>query len=396
MRVMFVDDEAQVLKGITRMLDAADVDWEVETAIGGPEALAALADKPVDVLVTDMKMPGMDGARLLEEVSSLHPQTVRIILSGQANKEAVYRAVAPMHQYLAKPCGSDDLRDVVARACSLRETLDATASHDFLGKISTLPSLPRLYQEVVVEMESEHGSLARVGEIIAQDPAMTAKILQLANSAIFGLRHTVTTPAQAASVIGLDTIKSLVLSLQVFKSFDGAPLPGFSIDRLMDHSLRVAAIAQMIAKTEGLSKEASRESFTAGLLHDVGKLILAANAPSEFEMALSMAKAEGISQIEAERNVFGLGHDGIGGYLMALWGIPQSIVESVAFHHRPDQCCGKNLSAPAIVYAANLLANEASGAVGSDESLACEGWLARTGAAGRFEIWRETLRSTDG
>lgn len=391
MRVMFVDDEAPVLKGIARMLDSADVEWDVATASSGAEALGVLEDEPVDVLVADMQMPGMDGAQLLEEVSRLYPDTVRIILSGQAGKEAVYRAVTPMHQYLAKPCEADVLRETIGRACALREMLDATKSHDFLGRISSLPSLPRLYQEVVTEIESEDGTVACVGEIISQDPAMTAKILQLANSAIFGLRFTVTSPAQAASLIGMDTIKSLVLSLQVFKSFDGATVQGFSMDDLMTHCLRVATIAQLIAKSEGLPKELSNESFAAGLLHDIGKLILAANAPKEFGSALATSKAEGVSQVEAERTVFGLGHDEIGGYLLSLWGIPQNIVESVAFHHRPEQCRSESLSTPALVYVANVLAHEERGTAGDEQQRLCKELLSDTGALDRLEVWRNII-----
>ena len=391
MRVMFVDDEAQVLKGITRMLEAADVDWEVNTASSGPDALEALAQQPVDVLVSDMQMPGMDGAQLLDEVSQRHPNTVRIILSGQASKDAVYRAVAPMHQYLAKPCQADVLRETISRACALREMLDSTKINAFLGRISSLPSVPSIYQEVVDEIESEDGSVARVGEIVAQDPAMTAKILQLANSAIFGLRSTVSSPAQAASVIGLDALKSLVLSLQVFQSFDSPSISGFSMDAVVSHSLRVGGIARLIAKTEELGGEPTNESFTAGLLHDIGKLILAANAANEFELALKEARANGTPLCDVERTAFGLGHDGIGGYLLALWGLPQNIVEGVAFHHSPEQCLGSELAAPAIVCFANNLAHEGSGMPPGDDSQRYKELASSLGVADRIDVWRSAI-----
>ncbi|MFC1758994.1 HDOD domain-containing protein [Planctomycetota bacterium] len=391
MRVMFVDDETQVLKGITRMLDCDDVDWDIETATNGLDALEAMEEEPVDVLVSDMKMPGMDGAQLLDEVSRLYPDTVRIILSGQASKDAVYRAVTPMHQFLAKPCEAGVLRTAVQRACALREVLDSTTSHKFLGRISSLPSLPTLYEEVIAESESENGTVARVGEIVAQDPAMTAKILQLANSAIFGVRSTITSPSQAASVIGMDTLKSLVLTLQVFKSFDGALIPGFSIDELFSHSTRVATIAQRIAKSESLEKGSSNEAFTAGLLHDVGKLILAANAPTEFAEAIADANANGISLVEAESAKFGLGHDGIGGYLLALWGLPQSIVEAVTFHHQPEQCYGVGLSTPTLVYIANYLSHEECGKASDEQTRLCEDLLSQLGVIDRLDDWRSIV-----
>ena len=219
MRVIFVDDEPQVLKGIIRMLDSAENDWDVDTASSGNEALDLMSEEPFDVIVSDMRMPGMDGADLLEQVSQLYPQTIRIVLSGQADKDAVYRAVTPMHQYLAKPCEAGVLRNTIARACALGEMLDSTRSHELLGRISSLPSLPSLYQEVVAEIDSPNSSVAAVGKIVAKDVAMTAKILQLANSAMFGTTSPVRTPIQAAALLGMDNIKSLVLSIQVFKSY---------------------------------------------------------------------------------------------------------------------------------------------------------------------------------
>ncbi|MEQ9409499.1 MAG: response regulator [Fuerstiella sp.] len=389
---MFVDDEPQVLKGITRMLDCADVMWDVETATSGPEALEVLQKEPVDVLVVDMKMPGMDGAELLAEVSQRYPQTVRIILSGQASKESVYRAVAPMHQYLAKPCETDVLRTTISRACALRAHLEKTTSQAFLGRISLLPSIPSLYQQVVAETESEQGTAARVGEIVARDPAMTAKILQLVNSAIFGLRSTVTSVAHAVSIIGTDTLNSLVLSLQAFQAFAGIRVPGFSMDVFASHCVRVGTIARTIAASERLGKILVDEAFSAGLLHDIGKLILASNAPEDFSAALRTAETSGIPLVEAERKLFGLGHDGIGGYLLALWGIPQTVVESVTFHHSFQQCGGRSLDTPAIVCVANFLANEENGIVSAEDTRLCEALLSELRLPDRLDVWRNAIR----
>ena len=163
-----------------------------------------------------------------------------------------------------------------------------------------MPSLPDIYQKVVAESKSETGTVAKVGELIAQDPAMMAKILQLANSAIFGLRSQVTSPAQAAVVIGMDTLKSLVLSMSVFKSFDNVKFSGFDLNDTVQHSLEVGALARHIAKTENLSNEIAGEAFTAGLLHDVGKLILASFAKEEFSAAIAKSKAERIPLVDAE------------------------------------------------------------------------------------------------
>lgn len=337
----------------------------------------------------------MDGAQLLEEVAGRHPDVVRLVLSGQADKRSVERAMSTMHQYLSKPCEASVLRTTIDLSCRLRKTLQAISSHELICGVHTLPSLPDLYQEVVAEIESEEGTVARVGEIVSKDIAMTAKILQLANSAMFGLRSAVRDTAHAASLLGLDTLKSLVLSLQVFKSFEGTAVPGFSIRDLMDHSFRVATIGQSICRAERLDKDLTNEAFTAGLLHDVGKLILAENAAEGFVNAIELARTEEISQVAAERHEFGLGHDGIGGYLLSLWGLPQSIVEAVAFHHQPQSLHGPKLNAAMVTYVANVLAHEELGAEGG-ETQECTELLASVGKLDRIDVWRQAITQNEG
>ena len=370
------------------MLDCADVAWEVDTACSGLEALQLLEEEPADVVVSDMKMPGMDGAQLLSEVSRLYPATVRIMLSGQADRDAVYRAVSPMHQYLAKPCEAEELKATIARSCSLSHLLEATRSHEIIGRITSLPSMPDIYQKVVSEIESENGTVAKVGDLISQDPAMTAKILQLANSAIFGSRATITSPAQAAVLIGMDSLQSLVLSLSVFKSFENTSAIGFDMNSLAQHSFTVGTLARHISKAENLSKEIASEAFTAGLLHDVGKLILATFAKDEFAAAIAKSKSEQISLIDAEKEIFGLGHDGIGGYLLSIWGLPQNIVESVSFHHTAEQFQGDELSSAAVVYIANHLSK---GQHAPEQQRKFDDFISAMGLADRVEAWHETL-----
>lgn len=389
MRVLFVDDEPQILRGITRMLECADVDWDIATATSGKEALEFLAENLTDVVVSDMKMPGMDGARLLQEVSRLYPGAVRIILSGQAEKEVVYRALSPMHQYLAKPCEAKRLQDTIARSCSLSQILETTKSHQVLGRVSSLPSLPEIYQQVVKAIESEGSSIEQIGQLVSQDVAMTAKILQLANSAIFSPRTTVKSPAQAASLIGLDAFKSLVLTLSVFETFDGMACDGFSITSLTQHSLKVGSLCRHIATCENQSKDTINEVFTAGLLHDVGKLILAANAADEFAAAAALSKSDNIPLIAAEKQIFGLGHDGIGSYLLSLWGLPQNIIEGIAFHHSPEQCKATELTPAAIVYIANYLSHDVHD--NSEKQDEFNALLSELNLTHRVECWFEQL-----
>src|SRR5881628_650660 len=177
----------------------------------GPEALDLLATSPFDVIVSDMRMPGMDGAQLLAEVMQQHPEIVRIALSGQSSREAVLKAVGLTHQYLSKPCDPETLKATVARTSALRELLTNATLKGFMSGMKSLPCLSSLFCEVVEVLSLPNTSIHKVSRILAKDVEMGAKILQLANSAFFGLRHRVDDLSQAIALLGVDTIKSLVL-----------------------------------------------------------------------------------------------------------------------------------------------------------------------------------------
>ena len=147
--VLFVDDQPQVLRGLRRTLDCMEEEWDMEFVDSGQEALDIMAQKPFDVMVTDMHMPGMDGAQLLERVSQDYANTIRIVLSGQANEEAVFRAVQPMHQYLSKPCDAQTLQDTIERALAMQELLAESSLKQLVSQLSSLPSLPSLYEKWV-------------------------------------------------------------------------------------------------------------------------------------------------------------------------------------------------------------------------------------------------------
>ena len=386
MRVLFVDDEPQVLRGIERMLDAADVDWDVSFAESGQEAIDLLEEETVETLVTDMRMPGMDGAELLKTVGERYPEVVRVVLSGQADKAAVFRAVQPMHQYLAKPCDAKTLTATISRAFALRNVLNSESLHSLISGISSLPSLPTVYQKLMKELESESSTLEKVGEIISQDPAMTAKILQIVNSAMFGLRSPVRTPDRAASFLGIDTIKALALSIGVFREFDGMGMPGISIDQLMAHSLKVAMFARIIAAHEGQDSEFQNNAFTAGVLHDIGKLILISSYKENFAEAMKRSRSSEIPLWQAEREVFGSDHSAVGAHLLNIWGLPQSIIEVVALHHNPGEARENEFSILTAVAAANFIHNN-SVANNPLESEWIEQYLSEVGAESKLETW---------
>jgi HD-like signal output (HDOD) protein len=354
-KILFVDDEPKVLDGLRRMLRPMRHEWEMDFAEGGQAALEILSECPFDVVVSDMRMPGMDGAQLLSEVRNRSPQTVRIILSGHSDHEMIMKSVGPAHQYLSKPCDPETLKGTVGRACALRDLLTNDALQLLVADIQSLPTLPSLYTKLVQELESPDASIKAIGEIISQDVGMTAKILQMVNSSFFGLRRHVSNAADAASLLGVDTIRALVLSIQVFSQFHRIRTRSFTLESLWSHCTEIGILAKSIAKAEGQNQQLADEAFTAGLLHETGRLVLAASLPEKYQKAEELMRAEHILLADAEREVFGASHTEIGAYLLGLWGLPNSIVEAVAFHLNPSQCPAQQFSPLTAVHVAHQL-----------------------------------------
>lgn len=388
-KILFVDDEPNVLDGLRRMLRPMRKEWEMAFAPGGEEALAALAEKQFDVVVTDMRMPGMDGAALLKEVMHKHPHLVRIVLSGHSSEEASVRSVGVAHQFLAKPCEKEKLKQTIYHAFALRNLLTNETLTQTLSQLKSVPSMPTLYADIMEELSHPDASVKRIGEIVAEDPGMTAKILQLVNSAFFGLPRQVSSPEQATSLLGTETIKALVLSIDVFSQFEGTALEDLAPESVQKHCAETAAIANGIATAEKASKEVVDASFMAGFLHDVGKLILAQNMSEQYSEAREYMREKGVRLCDAERAVLGATHAEVGAYLLGLWGLPESIVEATAFHHCPGRSFGDSFTPLTAVHAANILAHEHVTEDGSapTEKLDID-YLNQLGLSDRVPVWR--------
>jgi HD-like signal output (HDOD) protein/CheY-like chemotaxis protein len=353
--VLFVDDEANVLSGLKRMLRSLRHEWTMEFVDGGEAALAYMDEHVIDVIVSDMRMPGMDGATLLKEVATRHPGAVRIALSGQSDQETLMKVAGIAHQYLSKPCDTDTLKSTVQRALTLRQHFGDESLKSLVAGMNSIPSLPTNYQEIMRELKTPDPSLAVIGEIIARDVAMTAKVLQLVNSAFFGIARRVTCPEQAVKLLGLQTVNGLVLSAGVFSQFDSEQLAPFSVDGLIEHSLQVASKAKRIASRESGDTAVVNDAFVAGVLHDVGKLVLAANYPQRYSQAISAAQEWNQPLSLIEREMFGAGHADVGGFLLELWGLPTALIEAVAFHHDPGKSQAIGFTALTAVHVANAL-----------------------------------------
>jgi HD-like signal output (HDOD) protein len=389
-RVLFVDDEPRLLRGMQRMLTGSDCDWETEFAEGGRAALALLAQRPFDVVVTDMRMPEMDGATLLDEIRQRYPDVARIVLSGHSERTLVLRSVGVAHRYLAKPCELDELRGTVIRAITLRRVLADSALRSLVSQVCKIPSMPQAYQELMAQIQCPSKSLKDLGVIVARDVGMTAKILQIVNSAFFGLPRHVPDPVQAVCLLGLDVLKALVMTIHIFTELPLDSVEDLGLGSLWNHSTETGAIAKRIASAQGCDREMCDHALMAGVLHDAGKLILATSQPTRFRDALRCASERGLALRAAEREEFGTTHAEVGAYLLGLWGLPDSTVEAVAFHHRPADCGATTFTPLAAVHVANALQHachttndeEPSGRLDTE-------YLQQLGLAEQWPTWRD-------
>lgn len=329
-----------VLKGLQRSLRKMRNEWEMTFVSSSKEALEILDTGSFDVIVSDLRMPEMDGAQLLTEVKSKHPEVVRIILSGQVEQETTFRSVQLAHQSLSKPCDADILKHTLNKLFALRNLLEDESIKRILSQTETLPSLPAIYTDVVSELQTPDPSVKKIGEIISADLAMTAKILQVVNSAFFGLVRKISNPREAVMLLGTDTIKALVLSVKIFSELNQKKFGWFNFDELFNHSMSVSMLAQTITKEERLDQKLVNNSVMAGMFHDLGKLILVTNFHETYQKVLTEAGQSKQNLWDLESEVFGTSHAEIGAYLMGLWGLEYPVIEAIAFHHQP----GKSLS----------------------------------------------------
>ena len=389
-RILFVDDEDRVLAGLQRMLRSMRNEWEMSFVGGGQEALSAMEEKSYDVVVSDMLMPGMSGAELLKTVRDRFPKTVRIALSGQTNKDMIFQSAEATHQFLSKPCSTETLKSTLIRACALRDLLTTEKLLGLISQLDSLPSLPSHYTSLVKELESPNASIKSIERIISRDIGMSAKVLQMVNSAFFGLRQHISSPAQAVVLLGLETIKGLALSVNVFSRFDDVDIGGMSLDALWNHCYVVGSFSKIITLQENCEKKIADDAFIAGLVHDVGKLALASQLPEEYSAVKGLVDKEKKKVYEVEREIFGTTHAQVGAYLVGLWGFSDSIVEALNYHHEPLLSSTRELNVLTSVHAANALTHE-DNPDNKDNSLLFvdSSYLAEIGAEERFHKWRE-------
>lgn len=321
--ILFVDDDGGVLDGLRRQLRRRREVWELRFARSGEEALALLATETVDVVVTDVRMPGIDGLELLRRVRARFPAAVRIVLSGYASPADERQAYQAAHRVLPKPCEHDRLVEVLEQAVGTRVRVPERAVHTLVGGVDGLPSVPQVYTELQAVLRDEMSDAQSVARVIERDAVMVASVLRGANAAAFGLSEPVTRVRDAVAYLGRRMVTNMVLSLATFDRFREAGVSLSSMRLFQARAMATASVAMRLVERRDRD-----DAYVAAMLHDIGQLVMLVAFGGPYE-AISGG------DLAAERAAYSTTHDTVGAYLLGLWGLPSGVVEAVAAHHEP-------------------------------------------------------------
>ena len=331
--------------------------WKVYFSSSEVDALSYLDQVEFDIIFADLSKGMLAGAQFLHDVWARRPHIIRFLLGTKMDPDIMLTCVMASHQFLLKPVEAASIQTALERANVMHELLQDKQLRTLLSRIRTFPARPRIYLEVMREIRSPHASAQTVGELVSKDLAISTKLLQVINSASFGLGHKVSSPADAVLLLGMQTTAALVLGIEAFAQLDRLNATEFPVEALWAHSQNVAQGARTAAQYFTREGAIAHDAFTAGLLHDVGKLALAMNFPEEYHFALAMASEKRTAPWVAEKEVLGATHAEAGAYLLSLWGLPCSIIRAVAEHHNEPAQLESEFDARTAVHLANVIEN---------------------------------------
>ncbi|MFC1524092.1 HDOD domain-containing protein [Thermodesulfobacteriota bacterium] len=347
--ILFVDDEKGILKALQRLF--FDEDWDLFFAESGNEGLELLKQNKVDLVVSDVRMPEMDGIAFLQEVKKRYPEIVRIFLSGYADQQAVTSALAGgfAQQLLPKPWDDTELKHIIQQALqqAVRQQKNYQGLQKVINSISSLPAMPATY-------------LKAMAKIIEKEITLSAELIHWANSAIFGQMSKVESVKRALVVLGTDIVEGIILSRSITDCMPvkKQPFSGFNRNDFKRHSFSTAIMARRLVKTIEPDDPADVDrAFTAGLLHDIGKLLEEVYFTKEFQHCIDMARDQKVCLLSAEEEILGTTHEEIGAYLAEWWSMPSFLVNAIRWHHAPDQC-STDQDILAAVHVANVLSQK--------------------------------------
>ncbi len=333
--VLLVSENKEELEDLQRSLFAHQLQWQTRLCFNAEEALEAVNNQTFEVVVVQMEMLSMDGREVLRHVKETRPDAVRVLVSYKQDPMVMVSATAVAHRFVKQPIDVKELNTSIRSLVALQEEISVEKLRKQFDQIDLLPTPPQHIIDLNQELNKLEPSIDRVAELVTDDTSLSAKILQLVNSAAFGLSNKLADIKQATAYLGLNAMRDLAVAVELENR---AHHPSPAINRLVDavqtHSREVADLA---AKFFDLQAD-KQDAFTAGLLHDAGLLALASIDEKKFQTLCELDPAahcfnEIDSIPEAEQNIVGTPHASLSAYLLRNWGLPSQVIEAVAWHH---------------------------------------------------------------
>jgi len=354
--ILFVDDNENVVSGIQRQLRPYRNQWQLFFANSGAQALETMAQQPIDLIVSDMMMPEMQGDELLKKVSELYPGTVRMILSGYADEETLKSGLEVAHQHLSKPCSAETLREAISQIFKIQTCVSNPRIIEGVGDPNKLPSLPKIYEELNTALRNDTTTTRDLADIFARDMVLSAKLLQLVNSPYFGLNRTISNLSEAINLIGIKKLNNLVLSAHIKNAF---PVKIPEMERYMQliwqDAGQVAELARLIALAENQQEDRPDQAYLGGLLHNMGLLIFLSQGGNQLKTLLEQVKSTDLPLPELEMQIFGFTRSEAAAYVLSLWKIPPRIIEAILLQNSPNETDYDGMNALTAVHSAACL-----------------------------------------
>lgn len=331
-RVLFVDDEKSVLRSLERLF--FDTDFEVYTAESAEAALQILDSQPVEIVVSDMLMPNMNGHQLLKKVKVLYPKVTRIILSGYAEEKELLASLidGSCSMYLFKPWNGEELKQKLERILISRQLYMNKFLQETVNRLDNFSLVSGIYPAVSQLMEQE-ADIRAIAQVVETDPGVAASLLRVVNSAFYNIKTG--SVKQAISILGLPVVKAVVLSCSLSQTVT-ISVPPFNDGCLLQHaSLTHRFLIQLYDKL--LGQKLPKNLVATGLLQNVGLLMGVHYFPEQYRRVIKGYQLhEGeIPLTELEQSIIGITHTQFGGQLLDCWGLPYTLVECALYHHDP-------------------------------------------------------------
>jgi HD-like signal output (HDOD) protein len=392
--IVFVDDERELLDGLRARLYKHRNSWNMQFVESGEAALKIFEKEHVDLIVSDVRMPGMDGGQLLTAVKQKWPEAIRIIVSGYSDPTQAVRLTSLAHQYLAKPCEDRQVENVIERCFNLHALLNQESLRNVVGRVAKLPAMPKTYARLQQALAQPNVTAALVGDIVNSDAAIATKVLQITNSAFFRLRKPMVRVKDAVTYLGFATVRNLVLCAEIFAEWKVSPeLPDIDPQDLQRHAQYSAAACKVLAG----GRVAPDDAWLAGLVHDIGYWVLIQECPHELAQAMKLSRDSGQPLYDCELETIGATHAQFGAYLLGLWGLPYPIVEAVAMHHTPGAVTWEGYDLlRALTVSHSLLTPNAAHAtpLGHQDSGIDEGYFSKLNAPFDWEEARQRVQNS--